>query len=225
MTYRDRREARADRLDEWAGKREAKAEAAEASARQLADQIPFGQPILVGHHSEGHARRDADRIYNRTAKAYEHSAKADEMARKAANVRAAADRSIYSDDEDAIERLEERIAELEAERDKIKAYNASCRKGTPDTSLLSDKGRADLESIAKHAPYQLKKNGAMPAYATSNINGNITRNRNRLDKLRGISTTPEKKDCPHCGSSDTRWFRRRFECWGCGKTFSNNPSL
>jgi hypothetical protein len=216
MTYRDRREARAERLEEWAVKRAAKAEASEASARQLADQIPFGQPILVGHHSEGHARRDVDRIYNRTAKAYEHSTKADEMARKAANIRAAADRSIYSDDEDAIERLEARISELEAERDSIKAYNASCRKGTPDPSLLSDKGRADLESIAKHAPYQLKKNGAMPAYATSNLNGNITRNRQRLDKLKGVSTTPECQDCPKCASSDTRWFRRRFECWGCG---------
>lgn len=216
MTYRDRREARADRLEEWAAKREQKAEAAEASARQIADQIPFGQPILVGHHSEGHARRDAERIFNRTAKAHEHSAKADEMARKAANIRAATHRSIYSDDTDAIERLEERIAELEAERDSIKAYNASCRKGAPDPSLLSDKGRSDLESIAKFAPYQLRKNGAMPAYAVTNLNGNITRNRQRLDKLKGVSTTPERQDCPKCGSKDTRWFRRRFECWGCG---------
>lgn len=188
MTYRDRREARADRLEEWAGKREAKAEAAETSARQLADQIPFGQPILVGHHSEGHARRDAERIYNRTAKAYEHSTKADEMARKAASIRAAADRSIYSDDEDAIERLEERIAELEAERDSIKAYNASCRKGTPDPSLLSDKGRADLASVANYAPYQLGKNGAMPGYALTNLGGNINRQKKRLEELRKASS-------------------------------------
>lgn len=58
MTYRDRREAKADRLREWAEKREAKAAAAFDSAATLSDAIPFGQPILVGHHSEKRARRD-----------------------------------------------------------------------------------------------------------------------------------------------------------------------
>lgn len=201
MTYRDRREARADRLEEWAGKREAKAEVVEASARQLADQIPFGQPILVGHHSEGHARRDAERIYSRTAKAYEHSAKADEMARKAANIRAAADRSIYSDDEDAIERLEERIAALEAKRDQHKAENAAYRK----------EHAAALKAMT---PYDRKL--AVPHPYSTNLAADIRRNKQRLERLSGTTQATPKQNCPKCSSENTRWFRRRFECWGCG---------
>jgi len=35
----------------------------------IADNIPFGQPILVGHHSERRARRDAEKIENGMRKA------------------------------------------------------------------------------------------------------------------------------------------------------------
>jgi hypothetical protein len=64
MTYRERRERRANRLREWADKRNVRAEAATEQARQLADLIPFGQPILAGHHSEARDRRTRDRIGN-----------------------------------------------------------------------------------------------------------------------------------------------------------------
>ena len=156
MGTRQRREARAARLAEWADKREAKAEATRAEVDQIAGMIPFGQPVLVGHHSERHARRDAERIHNRTGQAIEHARKAGEMRRKAASIEAAADKAIYSDDEDAVERLTERIAELEAERDRIKAYNASCRKGSPDLSLLDDKQRQTIEGFARFQPADMQ---------------------------------------------------------------------
>ena len=53
MTTRERRLAKAERLRGWAGSRESKAEAAFSSVQTIADGIHFGQPILVGHHSEG----------------------------------------------------------------------------------------------------------------------------------------------------------------------------
>jgi hypothetical protein len=68
MTYRDRRLARADRLRHWARKRHARSDAAFESARRLADAIPLGQPILLGHHSERHACRDAERIHHNMSK-------------------------------------------------------------------------------------------------------------------------------------------------------------
>ena len=58
MGYRERRLAKAERLREWAEKRQAKSAAAFKGVHTIADGIPFGQPILVGHHSERHARRD-----------------------------------------------------------------------------------------------------------------------------------------------------------------------
>jgi precorrin-6B methylase 2 len=58
----DRAEDRAERFDEYSDKRLADAERARAGVAAIADNIPFGQPILVGHHSEKHARRDAEKI-------------------------------------------------------------------------------------------------------------------------------------------------------------------
>ena len=60
----DRAEERAERFEVYSDKREADAHAAHAAVERIADGIPLGQPILVGHHSEKHARKDAERIQN-----------------------------------------------------------------------------------------------------------------------------------------------------------------
>ena len=184
-TYRERREARAERLREWADKRETKASAAFERADQIAGMIPFGQPILVGHHSEGRHRRDVERIGRGMTQGVEHSRTAERMRERAANIDAAADRAIYSDDPDAIERLRDKLAGLEAERARIKAYNASCRKGARDLSLLDEAQQAKLLSIAEVCAYQLGAKGEMPAYVASNLSGVITSTRKRLAALEG----------------------------------------
>lgn len=61
-TLMDRAEARADRFEDYSDKREADAHRAKAAVDAIADGIPMGQPILVGHHSERRARKDAERI-------------------------------------------------------------------------------------------------------------------------------------------------------------------
>lgn len=108
MTYRERREARAERLRDWAGKREAKAAAARAESDRISGMIPMGQPILAGHHSEKRHRRDIDRIDRGMRATIEHGAKAERMNERADNIDAQAEHAIYSDDPDAIERLCER---------------------------------------------------------------------------------------------------------------------
>lgn len=60
----DRAEARAERFENYQDKRGSEAEAARAAVARIADNIPLGQPILCGHHSERHARKDAERIRN-----------------------------------------------------------------------------------------------------------------------------------------------------------------
>lgn len=184
-TYRERREARADRLEEWAGKREASGTAAVERAREMGAAIPFGQPMLVDHHSY---RRDVNyrnRIGRTYDRGFEDLAKARGMASRAAEIRAQAEHAIYSDDDDAIVRLEARIVELEAERDRIKAFNASCRKvAGGDASLLDERQRGQLASVRTHTPYTLGKQGQMPGYALSNLTGNIGKQRKRLEELR-----------------------------------------
>jgi len=79
----DRAEDRADRFDDYRDKRTDDAERAAAQARRVADGIPFGQPILVGHRSERHARKDAERIQNGMRKAVQAFDTADYWKRRA----------------------------------------------------------------------------------------------------------------------------------------------
>lgn len=65
----DRAEARAERFEGYSERRAQDADHAHDAVRAIADNIPFGQPILVGHHSERHARKDAERIENGMRKA------------------------------------------------------------------------------------------------------------------------------------------------------------
>lgn len=68
-TLADRAEVRADRFEDYSSKRLDDANAAKAGVDQIADGIPLGQPILVGHHSEKHARKHAEKIENGMRKA------------------------------------------------------------------------------------------------------------------------------------------------------------
>jgi hypothetical protein len=58
----ERAEDRAERFEQYREHRAEDAEHAHAAVSRIADNIPLGQPILVGHHSERHARKDAERI-------------------------------------------------------------------------------------------------------------------------------------------------------------------
>ena len=57
-----RAEERADRFDGYHDRRTQDAEQARAGVERISQGIPMGQPILVGHHSERHARRDAEKM-------------------------------------------------------------------------------------------------------------------------------------------------------------------
>lgn len=58
----ERLDERAERLTAAAGRASAEANARLAAADRIAEGRPFGQPILVGHHSERRARADQRRI-------------------------------------------------------------------------------------------------------------------------------------------------------------------
>ncbi len=60
----ERAEERSERFSEYSEHRAADADRAQKAVAAIADNIPFGQPILVGHHSERRARRDAQKIEN-----------------------------------------------------------------------------------------------------------------------------------------------------------------
>jgi phospholipid N-methyltransferase len=65
----DRAETRAERFQDYSVNRRNDAAHAHNAVAAIADNIPLGQPILVGHHSEKRARRDAEKIQNGMRKA------------------------------------------------------------------------------------------------------------------------------------------------------------
>jgi phospholipid N-methyltransferase len=62
MSLAERQEERAERFEGYKDRRAVEAERAHEHVSKIADGIPLGQPILVGHHSERRARKDAERI-------------------------------------------------------------------------------------------------------------------------------------------------------------------
>jgi hypothetical protein len=53
---------RAERFTARSARASAASDAARARSDAISEHIPLGQPILIGHHSEARARRDAERI-------------------------------------------------------------------------------------------------------------------------------------------------------------------
>lgn len=179
-TYRERRESKAERYREWADKREAKAEATRERVDEIAGMIPFGQPILVGHHSEGRHRRDADRIHNGMRKSIKDQKKADEFRKRADEIERQAEKAVYSDDDDAAEKLRERITEKEAERDIKKAANTAARKGKPASEWgLSDEYAAEADKNFKFWPGGTD----IPFPNLKNLSASIRRDRKRLEGM------------------------------------------
>lgn len=85
-TLVERAEQRAERYGEYSDRRAEDAESTRAGVKAIADCIPFGQPILAGHHSEGRGRRDAERIHNgmgRAVRLWDQSAYWQDRARAA----------------------------------------------------------------------------------------------------------------------------------------------
>ena len=65
----ERAEERAERFEDYSDKRAHEAEQTKNAVKRIADNIPLGQPILIGHHSERHARKHARQIENGMRKA------------------------------------------------------------------------------------------------------------------------------------------------------------
>lgn len=117
-TLVDRAEDRAARFDEYSTKREADARRARDAVAAIADNIPMDQPILIGHHSEKRARKDAERIENGMRAAVRLWDTAQYWAQRAAGAVSAAK---YKERPDVRSR---RIKKLEAEQRKIERLAA-----------------------------------------------------------------------------------------------------
>ena len=121
MTRRERMERRADRREEWAEKREANAAALLADHEKYRGDVAFNtQPGNIPERARLIARED--RAFGVEMPLAEKHRTA------AAGIRDQLARSIFSDDEDATERLEDKAARLDARADRMAEINKAFRK-------------------------------------------------------------------------------------------------
>lgn len=124
--YEAKVEAKRERYSDRADKARRESASAFESARRIADGIPMGQPILVGHHSEKRHRKDIARIDSGMRRGIEAESKAAHYASKAEGY---GTHGVSSDDPAAVVKLRAELAVLEANRVIEKAANAAMRKG------------------------------------------------------------------------------------------------
>ena len=199
MTYRERREAKAERYREWADKRDAKGDASYQASRDAVAHIPLGQPVLVGHHSERGHRADLKRAERAMDRSVENWSKAKEFRSRADNIEKQAKRSIYSDDEDAVDRLREKLEKMEAQRERMKAANAAYRK-------------EHKEELKGMSVYQKDQVMPAPKWALANLGGNISRTKKRIEQLSAnegqgvgkVMTSRYDGECSECGAATAK---------------------
>lgn len=163
--------------------------------REEKSGIPFGQPILVGHHSEKKHRRAIERADNHMRKGVEASRQADELQRRA---NAVGSGGISSDDPDAVPKLKARLQELEALQERMKATNAAWRSaGRPKDAdapawatveaKLREAGVEGAHTLAAAARRAMSGNfvdrSPYPPYALTNNGANMKRIAERIRQL------------------------------------------
>lgn len=121
MTRKEKQAARIERFNNLAAKASNESTRAFETAHKMAEVIPFGQPILVGHHSERGDRAYRGKIasnmdkgvqLNRKAQYYEGRAEAAEN-----------NTAIFLEDEDSVELLTAKVEKLATFQENMKAIN------------------------------------------------------------------------------------------------------
>jgi hypothetical protein len=187
--YEKRQAERKARLEDIADRLRAESDSAYQTARRMADVIPFGQPILVGHHSEGRDRRYRARIWRKQDQACELAAKAKHYEEKAASVGTG---GISSDDPAAVEKLKGELAKLERLQETMKKANALVRKN--DREGLAALGFSETRISQLFTPDFCGRIG-FPDYALTNNGANIKRIRKRIEELQSAPTdTTERQE-------------------------------
>jgi multidrug efflux pump subunit AcrB len=194
--YEEKKEARIERYKELSDKHKINADALSKRSHDMASIIPLGQPILVGHYSEGRDRRYRDRIHKTMKKAFEEDDKSKYYKSKALS--AESNNAISSDDPEAITKLKDKIASLKADQEQNKAVNKIVK--SKKKSYTIEQKKEDLSKIGlkDHTidllfePDCLGDTG-IPSYRLTNNNANIRRLEERLKTLE-IKSKDETKE-------------------------------
>ena len=183
--YEEKRQARIDRYKGRAIKSREESSNLWDEAQKMGSAIPFGQPILVGHHSEKSDRNYRDRLTRKREKSIESMDKADYWEQRA-NA-AEKNHAISSDDPEAVRKLKEKIAGAERNQELMKAANKIIKKKISNEEKFNEL-KAIFPSVSELALHKLLEPDFMgrigfAQFNLSNNNANIRRMKQRLEEL------------------------------------------
>lgn len=189
--YERRIDSKRDRYEELAVKKRREAHTAFDTSHNIVAQIPFGQPILVGHHSEKRHRAMIERSDRQMGKACQLDKTADYYESRAAKVGTG---GISSDDPEAIYKLEAKLAGLKSAHEKMIAANKIIRKKTLTNEQKIDQlfclGLSEKQSIEILKP----KYGEIgfASYSLKNSNAVIKSTEDRIKQLNKFRSLDDK---------------------------------
>jgi hypothetical protein len=199
--YEQKQEARRERLEARAAANRTEGNRRIHEATREGAMPPMGEPIKVGHHSEGKHRAAIKRADMNMRKGCEAFDKADHYERAAAGVGTG---GISSDDPDAVVKLLGELASLQASQRQMIAINAAWRKAgnpAPDNLVgwqqVADAPDVmmnvnDFAKIREHLARRLIVR-PFPSYSLSNNSANIRRVEHRIEQLRAAATRETKE--------------------------------
>ena len=196
--YEQKQEARRERYQNLSDKADNDSTAYYNRSHDEAQLVPLGQPILVGHHSEGRMRAHYNRVGRLMDKSCESAKKSEYYQQKAASVGSG---GISSDDPEAIQKLKHKIERAEDCQANMKAANKiiKSKKMTLDekTAKLVEMGYTETKAITLHHPDFCGRIG-FASYMLTNNNANIRRMKQRLESLQAVEGK-ENKTIPFDG--------------------------
>ncbi len=186
--YEQKQEARRERLERAAERARSDGAAAFKRSDDYVAGIPPGQPILVGHHSERRHRRAIEKSMEAAHRGLKLQAKAADLEHAAGRVGSG---GISADDPEAIDKLKEKIADLESERSKMKDANNAYRYAKKQNWLgalenvpaLREKYNLGEKLAAKvllYEPSWSGDKGPFSGWPLQNLGANIRRYQQRL---------------------------------------------
>lgn len=190
MNRKDKKEARIERYRQYAENAEKRALAAFNASNAAVENIPAGQPILVGHHSEKAHRRAIERSNSAMSKSVRESEKAAYYRHKAEAVEN--NDNIYIGDDDAITRLREKIAKLTADQEQMKSANKIIR-----AHNVCDYDK--IEALVKigfsfpRANTMVGTKFQFPAYMLTNNNTKINAAKKQLAKADALASKEDRE--------------------------------
>ncbi len=164
-TLVERAEAKAARLDDLAIKRANESNSYHAAANRISERFAYGQPILVGHHSERRARKDQERMHNAMQKAVQAREAVSYWNYRATGVERHANRKAAPGVR--ARRIKTLLVEL---RDRQRAINHAHLCLELWRRIESKKESAEFDELVKHyAGAELRTGSAAPWYRNTTM--------------------------------------------------------